>query len=70
MFRYYAAKWAALIGIVSVGLLTLTLAIAQHLLPTEPLAAVLVAYLFYGAGCASATLFLLAPALLARDEAH
>jgi hypothetical protein len=68
--RYYAAKWAALLGIVSVGLLTLTFAIAHHLLPSEPLTALLAAYLIYGAGSAMATLLLLAPALLARDEAH
>lgn len=68
--RYYVAKWAALLGIVAVGLLTLAFAIAQQLLPAEPLAALLAAYLIYGAGSGMTTLLLLAPALLARDEAH
>ena len=65
----YAAKWAALIGIVAAGLLTLTGAIAADLLPAEPLGALVTGYLIYGGGAALATLLLLAPALLARDKA-
>ncbi len=65
-----AAKYAALIGIVCTGLLTLTFALANRLLPTDPLGAVAGGYLVYATGCAIATLFLLAPAFFAADEAR
>jgi hypothetical protein len=67
---YYATKWAALIGIVCSGLLTLTVAAANRLLPAEPFAALVVGYLIYGAGAGIATLLLLAPGLRAHDEAR
>lgn len=65
-----AAKYAALIGIVTTGLLTLTFALANRLLPADPLGALVGGYLVYAAGCAIATLFLLAPAFFAPDEAR
>lgn len=56
---YYATKWAALIGIVCVGLLGVTAVAAADLLPNDLWGAIVVGYLAYGVASGAATLALL-----------
>lgn len=66
---YYATKWAALIGIVSVGLLGVTAVAAAGLLPDDLWGAIAVGYLSYGAASGAATLTLIGYHLLTDPEA-
>jgi hypothetical protein len=65
---YYATKWAALIGVVCVGLLGLTAVAAAGLLPDDLWGALAIGYLSYAVFSGAATMALLGYHLLTDPD--
>ena len=68
MLLYYATKWAALLGIVCVGLLGVTAVAAAGLLPDNFWGAIAIGYLAYGVASGAATLALVGYHLVTDPE--
>jgi hypothetical protein len=65
----FAERYAAMIGIVCLGVLGVAVAAAAGLLPEQPLAAAAVGYLIYSLGAGAATVALLGVSLLLDRDA-